>query len=174
MTKANRLLKVFSSTAKSGGGIHSTAELAFMLGERHTPAFTKFLADCVKKGIIRRVAQGIFESTLTPPDPTTAIYKIIKKLRGDVLSYISLESQLSYTGEISQVVMDRVTVMTKGRNGTFSTPYGVIEFTHTKKPLRKIVPNLYFDADIKMYRATTEQAIADLKDCNRNVHMLEP
>ena len=94
-------------------------------------------------------------------------------MRSGVLNYISLESQLSYSGDISQVIMDRVTVITKGRSGTFSTPYGVIEFTHTKKLISHIAPNLYFDPDIKMYRANTEQAIADLKDCRRNVSMLE-
>jgi len=172
MTKTNKLLAVFSSTVKAGGGIHTTAELAFMLGEPSSPAFTKFLADGVKKGVLRRVARGLYESTITPPEPESAIYKTIKKLRGDVLSYISLESQLSHTGDISQVVIDRVTMITKGRSGTFATPYGVIEFTHTKKPIKQIAPNLYFDSDIKMYRATTEQAIADLKHCNRNVHML--
>jgi hypothetical protein len=173
MTKSERLLSVFASAVKAGGGIHNAPELAFMLGEPHTPIFTKFLADCVKKGIIRRVAQGLFESLLTPPEPTTAIYKIIKKLRSSVLTYISLESQLSHTGDISQVIMGRVTVVTKGRSGIFSTPYGVIEFTHTKKPIKQIAPNLYFDADINMYRATTQQAMADLKHCNRNLHMLE-
>jgi len=173
MTKSDKLLSVFASAVKAGGGIQSAPELALMLGEPYTPAFTKFLADCVRKGILRRVAKGLFESTLTPPEPDTAIYKIIKKLRAGVLSYISLESQLSHTGDISQVLIDRVTVMTKGRGGTFSTPYGVIEFTHTKKPMNSISPNLYFDPDIKMYRATTKKAIADLKHCNRNVHMLE-
>ena len=173
MTKADRLLAALSQAVNAGGGIHTSPELAFMLGESHTPAFTKFLADCVKKGILRRVASGIFESTLTPPEPTTAIYKIIKKLRSEVLNYISLESQLSFTGDISQIVMSRVTVMTKGRSGTFSTPYGVIELTHTKRPVSEIMPNIYYDAAIKMYRATTEQAIKDLKNCNRNVHMLE-
>ncbi|HNA21649.1 MAG TPA: hypothetical protein PLN40_09585, partial [Agitococcus sp.] len=93
MTKSEKLLYVFASSVKAGGGIHHASELAFMLGEAHTPTFTKFLADCVKKGIIRRVAQGLFESLLTPPEPTTALYKIIKKLRGNVLTYISLESQ---------------------------------------------------------------------------------
>ena len=173
MTKTEKLLGVFANSVKAGGGIHTSSELAFMVGERYTPSFTKFLADCAKKGVIRRVSNGIFESTLTPPEPSTAIYKVIKKLRGEVLTYISLESQLSYTGDISQIVMDRVTVMTKGRSGIFKTPYGIIEFTHTQKPISKIVPNLYFDADINMYRARSEQAIADLKDCNRNVHMLE-
>ena len=172
MTKSEKLLSVFASAIKAGGGIQSAPELAFMLGEPCTPAFTKFLADGVRKGILRRVAKGLFESTLTPPEPDTAIYKAIKKLRVGVLNYISLESQLSHTGAISQILIDRVTVVTKGRSGTFSTPYGVIELTHTKKPMNSIFPNLYFDPDIKMYRATTQQAIADLKHCNRNVHML--
>ncbi|WP_370298055.1 type IV toxin-antitoxin system AbiEi family antitoxin [Rheinheimera baltica] len=173
MRKTDKLLAVFAKAVNAGGGIHSAAELAFMLDEPYTPAFTKFLADSVKKGIIRRVVTGQFESTLTPPAPATAIYKIIKKMRSEVLNYISLESQLSHTGDISQVIMGRVTVMTKGRSGTFFTPYGIIEFVHTKKPLSKIAPNLYFDPEVSMYRATVEQAIADLKSCNRNIHMLE-
>jgi hypothetical protein len=173
MTKSATLLALFALTVKAGGGIKTGHELAFMMGEAYTPTFAKFLASCVKKGIIRRVAHGIYESVLTPPDATTAIYKIIKKLRGGSLNYISLESQLSFTGDISQILFDRVTIVTKGRSGIFETPYGVIELTHTKKPIHNIAPNLYFDRDIKMYRAKTEQAIADLKDCNRNVHMLE-
>lgn len=173
MTKTEKLLAVFASALRVGGGVHTTQELAFMLDERPSPTFTKFLADCVRKGIVRRLANGVFESNLTPPDPTTAIYHVIKKLRGGVLNYISLESQLSHTGDISQIVMDRVTVMTKGRSGTFSTPYGVIEFTHTKKPIAMIAPHLYFAPDIKMYRALPEQAIADLKACKRNTQMLE-
>ena len=136
-------------------------------------AFRKFLTDSVKKGLLRRVVKGLYESTVTPPEPATAIYKIIKKLRSGVLNYISLESQLSHTGDISQLVMGRVTVITKGRSGVFETPYGVIEFTHTKKPIEQIAPSLYYDPDIKMYRANTKQARADLKHCKRNLHMLE-
>ena len=173
MRKKEKLLSVLSHATKAGGGVHTATEIAFMLGEKHTPSFTKFLTDCVQKGVLRRVATGIFESTITPPDGSTAIYKIVNKLRGDVLNYISLESQLSYTGDISQIVMDRLTVMTKGRSGIFSTPYGVIEFTHTKKTIESIAPNIYFDSDIKMYRARTFQAIVDLKNCNRNLQMLE-
>jgi hypothetical protein len=173
MTKTEKLLSVFSSAVKAGGGVQTAHELALMMGEACSQAFIKFLGDGVKKGILRRVAKGLYESTLTPPEPGTAIYKIITKMRSHVLTYVSLESQLSYTGDISQLVMDRVTVVTKGRSGTFETPYGVIEFTHTKKPIDQIAPNLYFDPEIKMYRAKKEQAIADLKDCNRNLNMLE-
>jgi len=144
-----------------------------MMGEPGNAAFIKFLSDGVKRGVLRRVAKGLYESTLTPPDAVSAIYKIIQKLRGHVLSYISLESQLSLTGDISQVPIDRVTVMTRGRSGIVSTPYGVIEFIHTKRSAAHIMRSLYFDPDIRMYRATTGQALADLKSCRRNLHMLE-
>ncbi|KFZ29358.1 hypothetical protein IDAT_03070 [Pseudidiomarina atlantica] len=173
MLKQERLLALFSDAVKAGGGVHTSRELAFMMGEPLSPAFTKFLSDCARKGLIRRVVKGIFESTITPPEPTTAIYKIVNKLRGNVLNYISLESQLCHTGDISQVIMGRLTVMTKGRSGEFSTPYGIIEFTHTKKSIAQIMPNLYFDNEIGMFRATTSQAIADLKACNRNISMVE-
>lgn len=173
MTKSEKLLVALSKAVKSGGGVHTSTELAFMLGEKKSPVFTKFLADCVKRGILRRLTTGIFESVITPAEPSTAIYKVVNKLRGGVLNYISLESQLSHTGDISQVIMDRLTVMTKGRNGIFTTPYGVIELIHTKKPVDKIAPNLYLDEEIGMYRAMPLQAIADLKRCNRNLHMLE-
>lgn len=173
MTQCDALLHVFAATVKDGGGIHTTAELAFMLRRPHDQAFRKCLADACRSGRIRRVVNGIYESQVTPPDASTAIYKIIKKIRRGVLNYISLESQLSYTGDISQQVMGVVSVMTKGRAGRFETPYGVIELTHMKKPVSAIMPNLYFDRDIEMYRANRPQAIADLKACRRNLHMLE-
>lgn len=173
MTKSDRLLSVFAHSVKAGGGVHSTTEIAFMLGVPCDSKFRKFLADCEKKGLTRRVVKGIYESVITPPEPETAVYKIVKKLRSDSLSYISLESQLSHTGDISQVVIGRYTVVTKGRSGCFDTPYGVIELTHTKKSIEQLAPNLYYDPAIKMYRANREQAIADLKHCKRNFHMLE-
>lgn len=173
MTKTTRLITIIGDAVRSGGGIYSASDLAYMMGEPCNQAFIKFLSDRVKTGHLERVVRGLYQSAITPPEPTTAIYKIIKKMRNNVLNYISLESQLSYTGEISQLVMDRVTVVTKGRKGTFPTPYGIIEFTHTKKPVVKIMPHLYYDDEIKMYRANKEQALEDLRNCQRNLHMLD-
>jgi len=124
MTKSHELLNALAKAVYAGGGIHSATELAFMLSVSCNPAFRKFLGDCIKKGLLRRVIKGCYESVITPPEPDTAIYKIIKKLRSVVLNYISLESQLSHTGDISQVLIDRVTIVTKGRSGCFDTPYG--------------------------------------------------
>lgn len=173
MTKQEKLLAVFAASAQLGGGVHTPTELAYLLNEKPSPAFNAFLANAAKKGTLRRVARGVYESTITPPDPSTAIYKIIKKLKPKALTYVSLESQLSHTGRISQVIMDRVTLMTTGRKGTFSTPYGTLEFIHTKRSREDIIGRLYFDDGINVFRAEESLAIADLKSCNRNLHMLE-
>ncbi len=173
MNKSEMLIQVFAQSVALGGGLHSAAQLAFLLEVKYSPAFAKFLSDSVKKGIIRRVSKNVYESLITPPDPATAIYKTARKLREGVLNYISLETQLSHTGDISQVICDRLTIMTAGRSGLFITSYGIIEFTHTKKNIHIVKQNLYFDTDIKMYRAQPEQAIADLRACRRNLHMLD-
>lgn len=63
MLKQKRLLTLFSDAVKAGGGVHTSRELAFMMGEPMSPVFTKFLSDCVRKGLIRRVAKGMFRAT---------------------------------------------------------------------------------------------------------------
>lgn len=173
MDKSMQLQDVLAKAVAAGGGVHSSSELAFMLNQAPSHKFNKFLADCAKRGSLRRVARNLYESVITPPDPITAPYKIIKKMRPGVLTYVSLESQLSHTGHISQIVMDHFTLITKGRGGLFTTPYGTLEFIHTKKPISSIMPRLYFDPTIAMLRAQPEQAIADLKACRRNLHLLE-
>jgi hypothetical protein len=143
------------------------------IAEQVTPTFNKFLADCVKKGTLIRVTKGIYTSVITPPDLSKALFNVANKLRDGVFNYISLESQLSHTGDISQITMDRLNVMTKGRKGKFDTSYGTIEFIHTKRSLEQLTDEVYFDFDIKMFRASTKRAVADLKACGRNTHMLE-
>jgi len=173
MSHSEKLLYVFSLSLSAGGGIQTAHELAFMMKEDFSPSFTKFLSGCVKKGIIRRISNGIYESVITPTKPTDSIYLAARKIRASSFKYISLESQLSYTGVISQVAMGTLTLMTNGRSGIFDTPYGFIEFIHTKKNLDEISKNLYNDKEVRMYRANNEQAIADLKDVGRNLQMIE-
>jgi len=173
MNKSEKLTSAIAKSITCGGSVFDTAELAYMLGEHVTPKLNKFLTDCVKKGTLIRVAKGIYTSSITPPNLSKALFNVAKKLRAGFFNYISLESQLSHTGDISQITMDRLTVMTKGRKGTFDTAYGIVEFIHTKKSLVQLESDVYFDFEIKMFRANTSRAIADLKACRRNTHMLE-
>ncbi len=173
MNKSEKLTAAIAKSVASGGSVFGIAELAYMLDEQVTAKFNKFLADCVKKGTLVRVAKGIYASPFAPPDLSKALFNVAKKLRAGFFNYISLESQLSHTGDISQIIQDRLTVMTKGRKGKFDTAYGTIEFIHTKKTLVQLENDVYFDFDIKMFRAIKNRAIADLKACRRNTHMLE-
>jgi hypothetical protein len=173
MNKSEKLTAALAKAISSGGSVFDTAEIAYMLDEQVTPKLTNFLAGCVNKGTLLRVSKGIFTSTITPPELSMVLFNVAKKLRVGFFNYISLESQLSHTGDISQITMDRLTVMTKGRKATFNTPYGTIEFIHTKKSLKQLEGDVYFDFTIKMFRASTKQAISDLNACRRNTHMLE-
>lgn len=48
MRKKGKLLSALSHATKAGGGVHKATEIAFMLGEKHTLFFTKFLTGCVQ------------------------------------------------------------------------------------------------------------------------------
>jgi hypothetical protein len=99
------------------------------------------------------------------------VEQIAKTLRRGEYNYVSLESALSEYGAISQIPIDRLTVMTTGRKGTYQTPYGIIEFTHTKRPVRDIVQHI---RDIKrpLRIATAQTAWRDLKRVGRNTHLV--
>ncbi|MCG6220749.1 type IV toxin-antitoxin system AbiEi family antitoxin, partial [Vibrio diabolicus] len=94
-----------------------------------------------------------------------------KCLRRGEYNYISLESALSEYSVISQVMIDRITIMTTGRKGEFKTPYGVIEFTHTKRDDIDIISNT-ITSDRPLRIASKETAIRDLKRVGRNTHLI--
>jgi hypothetical protein len=79
---------------------------------------------------------------------------------------------LSEYGEISQIPIDRLTVMTTGRRGTYKTPYGVIEFTHTKRPVSDILSHVKQVEGRPLRIADREAAWRDLKRVGRNVRMV--
>ena len=171
MSKINNLLKKVALVAKENTPIFSLADLALMLSD-NKKHISVILHRACKEGVMEKVANGYYISTLTPPDATIAIYAIAQKMREHYLSYISLESQLSYTGNISQIPIDRLTMMTTGRKGIFKTTYGTIEFTHTKRHPLDIANDLYFDQKCKVWRATPERAYRDLLSVNRNIDMV--
>jgi len=79
---------------------------------------------------------------------------------------------LSEYGMISQIPIDRLTVMTTGRKGTFNTYYGVIEFTHTKQAVSDILSRIQRIEGSPLAVATRETALRDLKRVGRNIQML--
>lgn len=99
--------------------------------------------------------------------------RVAKTLRRGEYNYISLESALSEYGVISQVSVGRITVVTTGRKGEYKTPYGVIEFTHTKRSVTDILAGV-LDRGHPLRIATKEAALRDLKRVGRNTHLIDP
>ena len=123
----------------------------------------------VTNQILERVARGIYLYTLSRDRFSSNTLEIIAKtLRRGEYSYVSLESALSEYGVISQIPVDRLTVMTTGR---YKTRYGVIEFTHTKKSVPDIIDSIR-SVGRPLRVATEETAIRDLKRVGRNVHLI--
>ena len=174
MNKLRELTEV-TVNARNGGhcGIFTANDLALMLNTPMSPNFSKFLHRATKAGVLVNICRNIYGNPLVPPSGTGVLAKIALLLHWNKFIYISLESQLSHLGIISQVLINHLTLMTTGRTGKVKTLYGTIEFTHTRQTFEALEGELYFDPDIGIFRAKKERAIRDLKRVGRNIHLLE-
>jgi len=100
------------------------------------------------------------------------VERIAVALRRGEYNYISLESALSEYGAISQIPVDRLTVMTTGRKGLYRTPWGTIEFTHTKRATSNIIASIC-NVGRPLRLATPMAAWRDLKRVGRNTHLVD-
>lgn len=125
----------------------------------------------IAAGVLVRACNGVYVYTLTQSKPQHVLEDIAKAVRRGDYSYVSLESALSEYGVISQVPVDRLTLMTTGRTGEFRTPFGTIEFTHTKRSVDDILTNTK-QVGRPLRLATQEAAYRDLKKVNRNLNLV--
>ncbi|QWL04425.1 type IV toxin-antitoxin system AbiEi family antitoxin, partial [Shewanella indica] len=134
-------------------------------------AFKQSLSRLIKQGILERPCRGVYLFALSRRD-SYAVEHIACALRRGEYNYVSLESALSEYGVISQIPISYLTVMTTGRKGIFKTPYGTIEFTHTKRDDMDILYNTIKVQQRPLRMATQATALRDLKRVGRNLHML--
>lgn len=175
MSAYTHLIKATTKAKQAGhSGIFTVADLALLLEKKPTTQFRKFLSRVVNTHTgIERIAYGLYINSLMPPNQKGVLEKIASLLHKKHFIYVSLESELSRLGLISQVQFGWLTLMTKGRSGTHKTKYGTVEFIHTKRSLENLKDKVYYDIQTGIFRATPEQAITDLKRVGRNLDMLE-
>jgi hypothetical protein len=128
----------------------------------------KRLAD---QGVLTRAARGTYVNSLARSLPSDIRRGLIRFLRPREISYVSLESKLSEAGAISQIAA-ALTCMTTGASGTFETPWGIIEFTHTDRDID--VGNDVYCGDNGTLEATVRLAARDLRRVGRNVDLIDP
>lgn len=156
-------------------GIHVLArrDIEKLFPDEGEKAMEKSLQRMVADGLLQRVSKGLYVNPAASSKNRWIAEEIAKALRPGCLSYVSLESILAEYGAISQIPIDRLTVMTTGRSGLCTTPYGTIEFTHTKRARSEILNRTLAPKGRPLRIATRSAAIRDLLRVGRNANMID-
>lgn len=169
--KLTQALTFLANLDMQGRYVYRKADLRMLFGESGTK-LDQTINRLVENGILRRAVRGVFVFALSKHRSAITIEHIANNMRRGELTYESLESALSQYGAISQVPLDRITLMTTGRSGEYCTPYGVIEFVHTKQLPSVIVPELRDRDGHPLPIATAKRAYRDLKRVGRNLDLV--
>lgn len=125
----------------------------------------------IKLGALLRPSRGVYVFNWAHSRDAYTLEHIAKTLRRGEYNYVSLESALSEYGVISQIPIDRLTVITTGRKGIYTTPFGTIEFTHTKRKSADFLDGLK-EVGRPLRLASKATAWRDLKRAGRNLDMV--
>jgi predicted transcriptional regulator of viral defense system len=158
---------------RQGKYVFIKQDLAKLFSADNKKALDAGIYRLVKAGLLQRVCHGIYINNNAHCFDSYTIEHITKALRRSAYNYVSLESALSEYGLISQILLDRLTVMTTGRKGIYKTSYGVIEFTHTKRSITNILDHVQIISGRPLRVAAKETALRDLKRVGRNLHLLQ-
>lgn len=158
---------------RKGVYIFSKADIEKMFPDEEVKAMEKSLQRMVADRLLVRAARGIYVNPTASSRNSLIIEDIARALRPGCLSYVSLESILSEYGVISQIPVSRITIMTTGASGTHDTPFGTIEFTHTKRRAVDILARTLLVKGRPLRIALKHAAVQNLLRVGRNVNMID-
>ena len=164
-------IKKLSSWDKRGRYVFRKKDLGFIFDEQKR-ILDNTIARLIKNGVLKRVAHGVYIFAFSNNVGPLTLGYIARNLRRGEYTFESLESALSQYGVISQIPVDRITLMTTGRSGEYRTPYGVIEFTHTKEKEENIVSNIIERKDNPLPIASKQYAYRNLLSVGRNIDLV--
>lgn len=158
---------------RRGVYVLSKGDLEKLFPGESEKALEKSLQRLVRDGILQRVAKGVYVNSFSSTKgKRNVVEDIAVVLRRSCFSYVSLESALSEYGAISQIPLRRITIMTTGAKGLYETPYGTIEFVHTKRRPADIISRTVTVKNRPLRIATKQAAVQDLTRVGRNTQML--
>lgn len=126
----------------------------------------------VKSGLLIQIKRGLYANEKARCAPADKLPALVHWLKPGNISYLSQESRLSQLGVISQIPLNYLSLMTNGSSQTFKTPYGTVEFTHTKRPMAFILDHTTIDNETGLLMADAELALRDLMKSNRETSHL--
>ncbi len=170
--KKESAIKLLSHWDTKGRFVYTLNDLAKLFPEDKPRTLQEAVNRLVKAEILQRVGKGIYLYTYAKSKDVHVIEHVAKAMRRGEYNYVSLESALSEYGAISQIPMDRLTVMTTGRKGEYRTPYGTIEFTHTSRKVADLLDS-FKEVGRPLRLAKLKAAWRDLKRVGRNVQLVD-
>jgi predicted transcriptional regulator of viral defense system len=165
-------LAILMNWDRRGRYVFTKHDLAKLFDEQ-AQLLSKTLERLVEKDILIRAARGVYVFAHSAHRGAYTLEEVAQTLRRNSYNYLSLESALSEWGTISQIPIDRITVMTTGRRGEFKTPFGVIEFTHTEANPETILANTIVREPHPLRIAREDFAARNQRRTGRNVFLIE-
>jgi len=173
MQPIKQLSRVLANLAHHGQNLFSLTDLRAALPEHTAGAFRAVVARAEQEGLLERPCRGLYRYPAAGQDDGLLLYHAAARLRAGAFNYISLESALSDAGLISQIPMNRITLMSSGRGATFNCGrFGVIEFVHTKKGPADLAEELVYDPRCHLWRASPALALRDMKAARRDLDLV--
>lgn len=173
MSFALRVTTALHNAVKNGHfGIFTTHDIALAISESVDTNLRKRLSKATTAGWLLKVTRDMYVLPHNEPTKPGVLEYIASRFHWDKFIYVSLESELSRQGIISQIPFGYLTVMTTGRSSKLETRYGTIEFTHTRRKKALTEHDLYYDPNTRIFRARAARAISDLKRVGRNTDMI--
>ena len=175
MSNLQRTLEqMFYSYSKQGKVLFTSHDVALLVPQKTSAAKKMLLNRLSKNGILLRLTKGLYLYNRAELSTQDILFQCAAYLRRRYISYLSQESILSEHGIISQIPMNYITMMTNGRSGIFRIAHhGTIEFTHLKRNIADILPQLDVDGDYHCLRAPVQLAYQDLKLARRNLDLID-
>lgn len=136
--------------------------------------FKTLLSRSAKQGLLTHQCRGLYLYEKTAAPNGLLLFHTAARLRADGLTYISQETALSDAGVISQIPINRITVMSSGRSSVISCGrWGTIEFVRTRQTPQELVGQIHYDARCRMWRAGVRQALRDMRATHRNTDLID-
>lgn len=154
--------------------LFALTDLRALLPRHREGAFKSVVTRLEKRGELLRVCRGIYLFPGFSSYNGDMLGNVAARLRAHHFNYLSLETVLSAAGVISQIPVNRITVMSSGRSNVISCGvYGSIEFVHTRKTPTELAAHLAYDSGSQLWRASVPQALQDMRDTRRDTGLVD-
>lgn len=174
MQPLKSLIQSLAKLADSEHYLFALDDLRALFPDLSDGALKTLISRAVSAGALIRVCRGLYLYDQVEYPRGLILFHAAARLRADMFNYLSLETVLSDAGVISQVLMNRITLMSSGRTYAISCgKWGVIEFVHTTQKPTDLEPYLIYDAASHLWRASVPQALKDMRATRRSLDLID-